>query len=170
MPDDGGLCRGRSSIGGVAKDSAGVLVFRRHDGALEVLLVHPGGPFWRNKDAGAWTIPKGEIDEGEDARACAVRELCEETGLDYAGELIALAPITQKGGKRVQAWAAESDFDPATLTSSTFEMEWPPKSGTRTTFPEVDRAEWFDLATAREKINGAQAAWLDQLAAIVQPT
>ena len=145
------------------RDSAGVLVFRRHAGALEVLLVHPGGPFWRNKDAGAWTIPKGEIDDGEDPRACALRELREEIGLDYGGELLELPLITQKAGKRVQAWAAESDFDPATFTSNTFEMEWPPKSGKRTTFPEIDRAGWFDLATAREKINAAQAALLVSL-------
>ncbi len=151
----------------MANDSAGVLVFRRRAGALEVLLVHPGGPFWRNKDAGAWTIPKGEIDEGEGARACALRELREEIGLDYRGELMALAPITQKGGKRVQAWASESNFDPAMLTSNTFEMEWPPKSGKRTTFQEIDRAGWFDLATAREKINAAQAALLDSLAVIL---
>ena len=154
----------------MAKDSAGVLVYRRRAGALEVLLVHPGGPFWRNKDAGAWTIPKGEIDDGEDPRACALRELGEETGLDYRGPLIALSPVTQKGGKRVQAWAAESDFDPASLTSSAFEMEWPPKSGKRAVFPEVDRAEWFDLETARAKINAAQAAWLEELSAVVQPT
>lgn len=150
--------------------SAGILLYRRVHGRLEVLLAHPGGPFWRHKDAGAWTIPKGEIDEGEAARACALRELREEIGLDYRGDLLELAPVTQKAGKRVQAWAAESDFDPAMLTSNTFEMEWPPKSGKRMAFPEVDRAEWFGLEEARAKINGAQAVWLDQLAAIVQPT
>ena len=147
-----------------------MLVFRRSGGALDVLLVHPGGPFWRNKDAGAWTIPKGGIAEGEDPRACALRELREEVGLDYRGELLALTAITQKGGKRVQAWAAEADFDTAALTSNTFEMEWPPKSGTRASFPEVDRAEWFDLETAREKINAAQAGLLEELARVVQPT
>jgi predicted NUDIX family NTP pyrophosphohydrolase len=148
------------------KESAGILLYRRVDGRLEVLLVHPGGPFWRNKDAGAWTIPKGEIDQGEDALACALRELREETGLAFDGPVKELPAIRQKGGKRVQAWAAEADFDPSTLISSTFEMEWPPKSGKRATFPEVDRAEWFDLETARDKINPAQASLLDSLTAI----
>jgi predicted NUDIX family NTP pyrophosphohydrolase len=149
------------------KESAGVLVFRRGAGILQVLLVHPGGPFWTNKDAGAWTIPKGEIAEGEDPQACAVRELAEETGLAVAGDLIPLGQVRQKSGKTVRAWAAESDFDPDALVSSTFEMEWPPKSGTRQTFPEVDRAEWFDLEAARPKINPAQAALLDSLTAIL---
>ena len=147
-------------------ESAGVLVFRRRAGApgqIEVLLVHPGGPFWKNKDAGAWTIPKGLIEPGEDPRACALRELREETGLDYTGEMHPLGTIRQRGGKRVTAWAAECDFDPAALVSSTFEMEWPPKSGRRATFPEVDRAGWFDLDEARSKINAAQADLLDNL-------
>ena len=145
-----------------------MLVFRRRAGApggLEVLLAHPGGPFWRNKDEGAWTIPKGEINEGEEPAACAVRELREETGIVLDCPLIELPPIRQKGGKRVRAWAAEADFDPATLTSLTFEMEWPPRSGRREAFPEVDRAEWFDLDTARRKINPAQVALLDGLTA-----
>lgn len=146
------------------KESAGILVYRRVDGRLEVLLVHPGGPFWQHKDAGAWTIPKGEVDHGEDPLACALRELREETGLAFDGPVKQLAAIRQKGGKRVQAWAAEGDFDPSTLVSSTFEMEWPPKSGKRATFPEVDRAAWFDVETARAKINPAQAALLDALA------
>lgn len=149
--------------------SAGVLVFRRRDGAFQFLLVHPGGPFWKNKDAGAWTIPKGIVEPGEDPRACALRELREETGLDYTGEVIELGAITQKAGKRVRAWAAECEFDPASLVSMTFEMEWPPKSGRRATFPEVDRAGWFALDEAREKINPAQAVLLDRLIAI-QPT
>jgi predicted NUDIX family NTP pyrophosphohydrolase len=148
------------------KESAGILLYRRARGRLEVLLVHPGGPFWRNKDAGAWSIPKGLIDPDEDALACARRELREETGLVFDGPVTPLPPITQKGGKLVRAWAAEGDFDPATLVSSTFEMEWPPKSGRRASFPEVDSAEWFDLETAREKINPAQAALLDSLRAI----
>lgn len=150
-----------------------MLVFRRRAGApggLEVLLAHPGGPFWRNKDEGAWTIPKGEIDEGEDPAACAVRELREETGLVLDCPLIELPPVRQKGGKRVRAWAAEADFDPAALTSLTFEMEWPPRSGRREMFPEIDRADWFDLDTARRKINSAQAALLDALEETVQPT
>lgn len=148
-------------------ESAGVLVFRRREGALEVLLVHPGGPFWKHKDAGAWTIPKGLVEPGEDPRACALRELREETGLDYAGELVELGAITQKGGKRVTAWAAAWEFDPASLVSSTFEMEWPPKSGKRATFSEVDRAEWFSVDHAREKINPAQAPLLDTLAVLL---
>jgi predicted NUDIX family NTP pyrophosphohydrolase len=149
------------------KESAGILLYRRARGRPEVLLVHPGGPFWRNKDAGAWSIPKGLIDPDEDALACARRELREETGLDFAGPVIELPPVKQKGGKLVRAWAAEGDFDPVALESSTFEMEWPPKSGRRETFPEIDRAEWFDLGTARDKINAAQAALLDHLTAIL---
>ena len=146
------------------KESAGILLYRHVNGRLEVLLVHPGGPFWANKDAGAWTIPKGEIAPDEDPLACALRELEEETGYACTGAAIPLPPVKQKGGKLVRAWAAEGDFDPATLVSNTFTMEWPPKSGKRATFPEVDRAEWFDLARAREKINPAQAALLNALA------
>ena len=146
------------------KESAGILLFRRVRGRLEVLLVHPGGPFWTNKDAGAWTIPKGEIAPGEDPLACALRELKEETGYACTGTAIALPPVKQKGGKLVRAWAVEGDFDPATLVSNTFTMEWPPKSGTRATFPEVDRAEWLDLDRARAQINPAQSAFLDALA------
>jgi len=149
------------------KESAGILLYRRVRGRLEVLLVHPGGPFWRAKDAGAWTIPKGEIDPDEDALACALRELKEETGLALDAPAMPLAPVKQKGGKLVRAWAVEGDFDPAALTSVTFEMEWPPKSGRRASFPEVDRAEWMDVETAREKINPAQAALLDSLTAIL---
>lgn len=145
------------------KESAGILLYRRTGGRLEVLLVHPGGPFWRNRDAGAWTIPKGEIDPGEDALACARRELREEIGLAFDGPATPLPPVKQKGGKLVRAWAAEGDFDPAALTSVPFEIEWPPRSGRRASFPEVDRAAWFDLETARGKINAAQAAWLDAL-------
>ena len=146
------------------KESAGILLYRRVRGHLEVLLVHPGGPFWKNKDAGAWTIPKGEIAPGEDGLACALRELKEETGYACTGAAVPLPPVKQKGGKVVRAWAAEGDFDPSALVSNTFTMEWPPKSGKREQFPEVDRAEWFDLDRAREKINAAQAQWLDALA------
>jgi predicted NUDIX family NTP pyrophosphohydrolase len=146
------------------QESAGILLYRRRDDRLEVLLVHPGGPFWRGKDAGAWTIPKGEIAPGEDPLACALRELKEETGYDCTATLTPLPPVKQKGGKIVRAWAAEGDFDPATLVSHAFTMEWPPKSGRRESFPEVDRAEWFDLDSAREKINAAQAVWLQALA------
>jgi predicted NUDIX family NTP pyrophosphohydrolase len=148
-----------------SKRSAGILLFRR-DGATEFLLVHPGGPFWAKKDAGAWSIPKGQIEAGEEPRACAIRELEEELGpaleLDPA-QLIELGQIRQRAGKMVEAWAAEADFDPAALASNTFTMEWPPRSGRRAEFPEVDRAEWFDLETAREKILPAQAEFLDRL-------
>jgi predicted NUDIX family NTP pyrophosphohydrolase len=149
-----------------SKHSAGILLFRRADEAVEFLLVHPGGPFWRRKDLGAWTIPKGQIEDEEEARACAVRELEEELGrapeLDPE-QLIELGSIRQRAGKVVDAWAAEADFDPATLASNTFSMEWPPRSGSEQEFPEVDRAEWFDLETARQKILPAQAELLDRL-------
>lgn len=146
--------------------SAGVLLFRRDDGEVRFLLVHPGGPFWTKKDAGAWSIPKGGIEDEEEPRACAIRELEEELGqapeLDPE-ELIELGRVKQKAGKVVEAWAAEGEFDPAALASNTFAMEWPPRSGKRQEFPEVDRAEWFDLETAREKILPAQAEFLDRL-------
>src|SRR5438552_8668017 len=144
--------------------SAGLLMFSRSPNGLQVLLVHPGGPFWKNKDAGAWTIPKGIADPDEDLLAAAKREFEEETGFKPTGEFIALAPIKQKSGKLVHAWAVEGDIDPSKIRSNTFEMEWPPKSGKRVTFPEVDRAEFFDLETARGRINPAQADLLDQLA------
>jgi len=148
------------------KHSAGILLFRRNGGEAEFLLVHPGGPFWAKKDAGAWTIPKGQIEAEEEPRACAIRELEEELGsapeLDPE-QLIELGSIKQKAGKVVEAWAAEADFDPATLASNTFSMEWPPRSGSQQEFPEVDRAGWFDLATARKKILPAQAELLDRL-------
>ena len=148
------------------KRSAGILLFRRKDGVTEFLLVHPGGPFWAKKDAGAWSIPKGQIEDDEEPRACAIRELEEELGAAPAldpEELVELGSIRQRAGKVVEAWAAEADFDPAALASNTFEMEWPPRSGSRQEFPEVDRAEWFDPAAAREKILPAQAELLDRL-------
>lgn len=148
------------------KRSAGILLFRRKDGVTEFLLVHPGGPFWAKKDAGAWSIPKGQIEDDEEPRACAIRELEEELGAAPAldpEELLELGAIRQRAGKVVEAWAAEADFDPAALASNTFEMEWPPRSGSRQEFPEVDRAEWFDPAAAREKILPAQAELLDRL-------
>jgi predicted NUDIX family NTP pyrophosphohydrolase len=148
--------------------SAGILLYRRQGGEVEFLLVHPGGPFWTRKDAGAWSIPKGQIEEGEEPRACAIRELEEELGaapqLDPE-ELIELGSIKQRAGKVVEAWAAEAEFDPAALASNTFSMEWPPRSGAHQDFPEVDRAEWFDLEAAREKILAAQAELLDRLLA-----
>lgn len=156
------------------KESAGILLYRRAHGRLEVLLVHPGGPFWQKKDLGAWTIPKGEIAAGEDPLACARREMREETGFVCAGEATPLPPVKQKGGKLVRAWAVEGDFDPAALVSNTFTMEWPPKSGQQQAFPEVDRAEWMTLGAARIRINEAQVALLDALEdlpfSISQPT
>lgn len=148
------------------KRSAGILLFRRISGEVEFLLIHPGGPFWVKKDTGAWSIPKGQIESEEEPQACAIRELEEELGpapsLDPE-ELIELGSIRQRAGKVVEAWAAEAEFDPATLASNTFSMEWPPKSGSTQEFPEVDRAEWFDLETAREKILPAQGEFLDRL-------
>ena len=140
--------------------SAGVLL-RRDSG--EVLLVHPGGPFWARKDAGAWSIPKGEYDEGDDARECAVREFQEELGAAAPSELVDLGTVRQKNGKEVRAFLGSGDLDAAQITSNTFTMEWPPRSGRTQEFQEVDRAEWFDVAAAREKLNPAQAAFLDRL-------
>lgn len=150
-----------------SKHSAGILLFRcSEEGEVEFLLVHPGGPFWKRKDQGAWTIPKGQIEQEEEARACAIRELEEELGQAPAldpGQLIELGSIKQRAGKVVEAWAAEAEFDPADLDSNTFSMEWPPRSGDEQEFPEVDKAEWFDPETAREKILPAQAELLDRL-------
>lgn len=130
---------------------------------LEFLLVHPGGPFWQNKDEGAWTIPKGEVGPGEEALAAAQREFREELGFNAAGPFMALEPIQQKGGKIVYAWAFAGDCDPAAIKSNTFEMEWPPRSGRRQQFPEVDRAAWFALDEAAQKINPAQVSFLEQV-------
>ncbi len=144
--------------------SAGILAFRRGAAAgLEVFLVHPGGPFWRNKDAGAWSIPKGELAAGEDPLVAARREFHEETGFTVEGDFLALVPVSQRGGKSVQSFAVEADFDASAARSNTFSMEWPPKSGRMQEFPEVDRAAWFDLETALQKINPGQAPLLAQL-------
>lgn len=148
-------------------ESAGILLWRVGAVGVEVLLVHPGGPFWSRKDLGAWSIPKGEIPAGDDALATAKRELAEETGAVASGELAPLGSVKQKSGKVVHAWAMRGDFDPSALRSNNFEMEWPPRSGRMQSFPEVDRAEWLDLDTARGKINPAQAAFLDRIAALV---
>lgn len=146
--------------------SAGLLLHRGEGSALEVLLVHPGGPFWAKRDAGAWSIPKGEIDPGEDPLAAARREFAEELGTPApAGEAIALGEIRQKSGKRVTAWALAGDLDPATVVSNTFTMQWPPRSGREAAFPEVDRAEWFAPAQAREKLVPAQVELLERLLA-----
>lgn len=149
-----------------ARRSAGILLYRIAGDAPQVLLVHPGGPYWAKKDEGAWSIPKGECEEGEDRRDCALRELGEELGAApalAAEALIELGSVRQKGGKIVHAWAAGGEFDTAALRSNTFAMEWPPRSGSEREFPEVDRAEWFDPETARRKINPAQADFVDRL-------
>lgn len=148
--------------------SAGLLMYRIRDGALQVLLAHPGGPFFKNKDDGAWTIPKGETEPGEALLDAARREFTEETGFTPQGPFTPLTPVTQKSGKCVHAWMFEGDCDPGTIVSNTFTMEWPPRSGRKTAFPEIDRADFFDLSTARQKINVAQAALLDELAAILR--
>lgn len=145
------------------KLSAGLLMYRTRNERLQVLLVHPGGPFWAKKDAGAWSIPKGEIGPDEDALAAAKREFQEELGLEAQGEFAPLGAVTQKAGKIVQAWAVEGDCDPATLRSNTFRLEWPPRSGKLVEFPEVDRVEFFDLDEARKKINPGQTELLAEL-------
>jgi predicted NUDIX family NTP pyrophosphohydrolase len=147
----------------IKKQSAGILLYRSSDPETEVLLVHPGGPFWKNKDDGAWTIPKGEFEESEEPLAAAIREFEEETGFAIQGEFKSLDPIQQKAGKVVYAWAIEGDIDAAKVKSNFFEMEWPPKSGKKQSFPEIDKACWFTLSKGREKINSSQIALLDQL-------
>jgi predicted NUDIX family NTP pyrophosphohydrolase len=153
---------GKSARG---RKSAGLLLFRR-TGDWEVLLVHPGGPFWANRDLGAWSIPKGECEDGEEPREAAWREFGEELGTPAPeGEVLELGEVRQKAGKTVVAWAIAGDLDPETIVSNTFTMEWPPRSGRTQKFPEVDRAGWFGLEEARERINPAQAALLDRLLA-----
>ncbi|HJP77310.1 MAG TPA: NUDIX domain-containing protein [Pseudonocardiaceae bacterium] len=148
-----------------AKRSAGIVLYRRSAGGVEVLLGHMGGPFWARKDAGAWSIPKGECEPDEDAANAARREFQEELGLPVPdGELAELGEVKQSGGKVVTAWALAGDLDPALVVPGTFEMEWPPRSGTMKEFPEIDRAEWFDLVTANEKIVGGQRPLLARLA------
>jgi predicted NUDIX family NTP pyrophosphohydrolase len=143
--------------------SAGLLLFREAPDGVRVLLAHPGGPYWAKKDDGVWTIPKGEIADGEEPLAAARREFEEEMGTAVDGDFLPLTPLRQPGGKLVWAWAVCADFDPAALESNTFSMEWPPRSGRHQQFPEVDRAEWFEIATARQKILRGQAPFLDQL-------
>ncbi len=148
--------------------SAGLLLYRRRRGELEVLLVHPGGPFWARKDDGAWTIPKGELQDGEEPLACAQREFAEELGAAplASGTAVELTPVRQAGGKTVHAWALEGDFDAATVRSNLFSVEWPPRSGRQQEFPEVDRADWFPLAQARTKLLGGQVPLLAELVRI----
>ncbi len=145
------------------KRSAGLLLFRRAVERWEVLLVHPGGPLWAQKDKGAWSIPKGELAEDEDPLQGAIREVAEETGQHVTGEFIALKSLRQPGRKLVHAWAVEADFDPRQLRSNTFSMEWPPRSGRQASFPEIDRAAWFGLDEARSRILIGQAGFIDAL-------
>jgi predicted NUDIX family NTP pyrophosphohydrolase len=151
-----------------AKKSAGLLLFRETAVGLEVLLVHPGGPFWAKKDDGSWSIPKGEFADGEEPLAAAKREFEEEMGVPPAGDFIPLESLKQPSGKLVFAWALRSDFDPSRLKSNMFSMEWPPRSGRQQEFPEVDKAAWFGVEAARLKILKGQAGFLDQLLAIIQ--
>lgn len=151
----------------MAKKSAGILLYRGSTNGLQVLLVHPGGPFWQKRDLGAWSIAKGEYDDGESPEAAARREFAEETGWKIDGELHPLGELRQRGGKVIAAFAVEGDFDTATLRSNMFEMEWPPRSGRMRSFPEIDRGEWFDLTQAREKLLVGQLPFLDRLVAFV---
>lgn len=147
----------------MSQHSAGILLFRRRGEALEVLLAHPGGPYWANKDLGSWSIPKGLIAVGEEPLAAARREFQEETGFDVNGRFIGLGTEKQASGKIVHAWALEGDLDPDKIVSNTFSLEWPPRSGKTQEFPEIDRGEWFELDTAREKIAKGQRTLLERL-------
>jgi predicted NUDIX family NTP pyrophosphohydrolase len=148
------------------KQSAGILLFRNINNQLQIFLVHPGGPFFKNKDLGVWSIPKGEFLDEEDALIAAKREFIEETGQLVDGNFVPLKAVILKSGKKVYAWAVEGDIDHEIIVSNLFEMEWPPKSGKKQSFPEIDRAGWFDVETAKLKINPAQTAFIDELTAI----
>jgi len=147
----------------MSKISAGILVFRFRKSVLEVLLVHPGGPFWAKKDNHAWSIPKGEVESGETDFNAANREFTEETGIEIRGNFFALDPVKQSGGKTVYAWAVKKDITTEKIKSNNFEIEWPPNSGKHKSFPEVDKASWIDIETARDKIIKGQSNLLDQL-------
>lgn len=149
------------------KKSAGLLMYRRGEHGIEVLLVHPGGPYWSNKDKGAWSIPKGEFSPDEDSLEVAKREFTEETGFPVSGEFKELTPVKQKSGKVVYAWAIEGFIEASKMVSNIFTIEWPPLSGQQQTFPEVDKAKWFSLEQAKEKVNGGQIALLDELKSIL---
>lgn len=149
------------------KKSAGLLMYRRRHGVLEIFLVHPGGPFWQKKDVGSWSIPKGEYTAEEDPLEVAKREFQEETGFKASGEFIPLTSRKQPSGKIITAWAFEGDCDASTIESNTFSMEWPPRSGKREEFPEVDRAGWFSIPVAKEKIIKGQSSFLDELTQIL---
>ena len=152
-------------IGGIEimRKSAGILLYKQDKKQLEVFLVHPGGPFWKGKESGAWSIPKGEFAENEEPLAAAQREFLEETGKEVGGNFLELSPVRQKAGKTIYAWALKGEIDPTSIVSNTFRAEWPYKSGKWQNYPEVDKAAWFPLEKAREKINPAQAALLDEL-------
>jgi predicted NUDIX family NTP pyrophosphohydrolase len=149
------------------KRSAALLVYKHAPDGIQVFLVHPGGPFWAKKDLGAWSIPKGEFDDSEDGLAAARREFREETGQQVDGDFIVLAPVKQRGGKMVHTWAIEGEVDEAAIRSNEFEMEWPPRSGRKARFPEIDQGRWFSIAEAKRRILSAQAPILDELAARV---
>lgn len=151
----------------MASQSAGILLYRIKDNNLELFLVHPGGPFWQKKDLGAWSIPKGEFSDNEDPFAAAKREFEEETGMALSGNFTELTPVKQKAGKLIYTWAMQGDIDPATISSNCFSMEWPPQSGKWKKFPEVDKAEWFEVDEAKQKINPAQATLIDELLNII---
>ena len=155
---------------GSKKLSAGILLYRQRGGEVEVFLVHPGGPFWAKKDDGAWSIPKGEYEAGEDPLAVAKREFHEETGFGIDGRFYPLAALKQPSGKVISAWSVEGDIDAAALTSNTFTLEWPPESGKLREFPEVDRGAWFNLPTAQVKLQSGQRGFLDQLEQGMQGT
>jgi predicted NUDIX family NTP pyrophosphohydrolase len=153
-------------MAGVRKLSAGILMFRKRESTLQVFLVHPGGPFWRNKDAGAWSIPKGEYEEREDPLDAAKREFREETGIEADGEFLPLGQIKQPSGKLITAWALEGDCSPSAVRSDMFSMEWPPKSGRQQEFPEVDRADWFTVNEAKKRIVKGQIGFIDRVVAL----
>jgi predicted NUDIX family NTP pyrophosphohydrolase len=148
--------------------SAGLLMYRIHDGKLQVLLAHPGGPFFKNKDEGAWSIPKGEVEPGEELLEAAKREFQEEIGVTPTGPFIALSPVKQKGGKIVHAWGFRGECDPSAIVSNSFMMEWPPRSGQQMAFPEIDRADFFDLTAARRKIKLGQGPLIDELEEVLK--
>lgn len=151
------------------RESAGILLYRISHSGIEVFLVHPGGPFWRKKDDGSWSVPKGELGENEDPLKAAQREFSEETGIRVSGEFIPLEPVVQKGGKKVHCFACMGDVDTGNVRSNTFEMEWPPRSGKKVSFPEIDRYGWFPVETARLKINQAQVSFITELQSIIEP-
>ena len=152
------------------RNSAGLLMYRRGNGRLEVLIVHPGGPYWAKKDAGAWFVPKGEVGPGEEELAAAQREFQEETSIVPAGPFLDIGEVTHKSGKRVRAWAFAGDCNPSAVVSNTFSMEWPPRSGRMQSFPEIDRAEFVDARTAREKLNAAEYELVERLQEALQKT